>query len=107
MVRHSIVALIAILLWAGSILAADKEVKCKLVKADAKNNVLTVITEDGRTAKYSLNEGTRFIGPKGGVSDEGVRDDRLVKGAELTLVIAGNNRTIREVRLPERKVKRQ
>ena|ERR1700732_3628700 len=107
MYRHSVVALIAILLWAGSILAADKEVKCKLVKVDGKNNVLTVITEDGRTAKYNLNESTRFIGPKGGVSDEGIKDDRLVKGAELTLVVAGNNRTIREIRLPERKVKRK
>jgi len=107
MFRHSVVALIAILLWTGSILAADKELKCKLVKVDAKNSVLTVITEDGRTAKYSLNEGTRFIGPKGGVSDDGIRDDRLVKGAELTLVIAGNNRTVREIHLPERKVKRK
>jgi hypothetical protein len=106
MFRHSIVALMVILLWAGSILAADKEVKCKLVKVDPKNNVVTVITEDGRTAKYSVNEGTRFIGPKGGVSDEGMRDDRLVKGAELTLVIAGNNRTVREIRLPERRSKR-
>jgi hypothetical protein len=106
MFRHSIVALFAILLWAGSILAADKEVKCKLVRVDPRNNAITVTTEDGRTAKYSVNEGTRFIGPKGGVSDEGIRDDRLVKGAELTLVIAGNNRTVHEIRLPERKAKR-
>jgi hypothetical protein len=106
MFRNSIVALMAILLLAGSVLAADKEVKCKLVKADAKNSVLTVITEDGRTAKYSVNEATRFIGPKGGASDDGMKDDRLVKGAEVTLVIAGNNRTIREIRLPERKSKR-
>jgi len=45
---------------------------------------------------------TEFIGPKGGVSDKGIDDDRLVKGAELKLVVAGNNRTLREVHLPER-----
>jgi hypothetical protein len=43
-----------------------------------------------------------FTGPRGGVSDQGIKDDRLTKGAELTLVIAGNNRAIHEVRLPER-----
>jgi hypothetical protein len=31
-----------------------------------------------------------------------LKDDRLTRGAELTLMIAGNNRTIHEVRLPER-----
>ena len=45
---------------------------------------------------------TEFIGPKGRVSDEGINDDRLVKGEELRLVVAGNNRTLREVHLPER-----
>ena len=50
-----------------------------------------------------VDNATKFIGPRGGVSEQGIKDDRLIKGAELTLVIAGNNRTIHEVRLPERK----
>jgi len=45
---------------------------------------------------------TEFIGPKGGVSDKGIEDERRVKGAELRLVVAGKNRTLREVHLPER-----
>jgi hypothetical protein len=101
MLRHSAVGLIALLALAGSVLAADKEVKCKLVKVDVKKKVLTVLTEDGRK-EYDVNDDTKFIGPKGGVSDKGIDDDRLVKGAELKLVVAGNNRTLREVRLPER-----
>ncbi|HEV3343133.1 MAG TPA: hypothetical protein VG125_22360 [Pirellulales bacterium] len=45
---------------------------------------------------------TKFVGPRGGVSDDGIKDDRLKVGAEITLVIAGNNKTVREVRLPMR-----
>jgi hypothetical protein len=52
-----------------------------------------------------VNKDTKFIGPKGGVSDKGIEDDRLVPGAEVTLKVAGNNRTLHEVHLPERKGK--
>jgi hypothetical protein len=104
MLRHSVVGLIALLVLAGSVLAADKEVKCKLIKADVKKKVLSVMTEDGKK-DYDVNDDTKFIGPKGGVSDKGINDERLVKGAELKLVVAGNNRTLREVHLPERAAK--
>ena len=36
-------------------------------------------------------------------SDAGLKDDRLLAGAEVKLVIAGNNKTAREVHLPLRK----
>jgi hypothetical protein len=101
MLRHSLVGLIGLLALAGSVLAADKEVKCKLIKVDVKKKVLTVMTDDGKK-EYDVNDDTKFIGPKGGVSDKGIDDDRLVKGAELKLVVAGNNKTLREVHLPER-----
>ncbi len=52
-----------------------------------------------------MNDETKFIGPKGGVSDKALKDDRLVKGVELRLLVAGNNRTLREVHIPERKSK--
>jgi hypothetical protein len=101
MLRHSVIGLIALLALAGSVLAVDKEVKGKLVKVDLKKKLLIVMTEDG-TKEYDVNNDTKFIGPKGGVSDKGINDDRLVKGAELKLVVAGNNKTLREVHLPER-----
>ena len=50
-----------------------------------------------------ISDDTKFIGPRGGVSDAGIKDDRLKEGAEIKLVISGNNRTVREVHLPERK----
>jgi hypothetical protein len=103
MLRHSTAAVVALLVMGLSVLAADKEVKCTLVKVDLKKQVITVKTEDGKEHNYDVNDTTKFVGPRGGVSDKGIKDDRLVKGAELTLVVAGNNRTLREVRLPERK----
>ena len=58
-----------------------------------------------RAVSIPLCDETKFIGPKGGKSDKGIEDDRLVKGAEVKLVVAGNNKTLREVHLPERKDK--
>jgi hypothetical protein len=102
MVRRVVAVFAVFLFLAGVTLAADKEVTCKVIKVDVKKNTLTVTTPDGRKA-YTVNDDTKFIGPKGGVSEEGIKDDRLVPGAQLKLVIAGNNRTVREVHLPERK----
>ena len=67
-----------------------------------KKNVLTVKTDDGNK-NYDVNDDTKFIGPKGGVSAKGIKDERLVAGVELKLLIAGNNRTLREVHIPEKK----
>jgi hypothetical protein len=102
--RHSPAALVALLFFAGGLLAADKELTAKIVKVDVKKKVVTVSTDDGKK-DYDVNDDTKFIGPKGGVSDKGINDDRLVPGTEVRLVIAGNNRTLREVHLPERKSK--
>jgi hypothetical protein len=102
MLRHIVAVLVAFLFLAGSLWAADKEVKGKIVKVDVKNSVITVETENGKI-DYDVNKDTKFIGPKGGVSDKGIEDDRLEKGAEVKLLVAGNNRTLREVHLPTRK----
>jgi hypothetical protein len=103
MLRLSFAVVVALLVLVGNALAADKEVKCKLVKVDEKNMILIVVTDEGKEINYDVNDETKFVGPKGGVSEKKLEDDRLTKDAELILVIAGNNRTIREVRLPERK----
>jgi hypothetical protein len=105
MLRHSFAVAVALLVLVGNALAADKEVKCKLVKVNMKTMVMTVVTEDGKQINYDINDDTKFLGPKGGVSELRLKDDRLAKDAELVLVVAGNNKTVREVRLPERKSK--
>jgi hypothetical protein len=102
MLRHSIAGLLALLILVGAAYAADKKVKATVVKVDVKKKMITVKTDEGEK-HYTVNEETKFIGPRGGVSDKGIEDDRLVKGAEVELVIATNNKTLHEVHLPERK----
>jgi hypothetical protein len=83
--------------------AADKEVKGTVVKGDLKERKLVVKTADGEKT-YDVNAETKFVGPKGGASEAGLKDDRLVAGTEVKLVvIAGNNKTALEVHLPVRK----
>jgi hypothetical protein len=101
MLRKAVAAMAALMLFACLAVAADKEVKGKVVKVDTKKNSITVNTLDGKKT-YTISDDTKFLGPRGGVSDDGIKDDRLKVGAEITLVIAGNNRTVREVRLPMR-----
>jgi hypothetical protein len=100
--RHAVAGVLALLFLAGAALAADKEVKGKVVKVDVKKKMVTVQTDDGKKV-YTINDDTKFIGPRGGESDAGIKDDRLAVGAEIKLVIAGNNKTVREIHLPERK----
>jgi hypothetical protein len=101
MVRHAIVVLVSLFLLAGGLLAADKEVKGKVVKVDAAKKVLTIKTDEGNK-EYTISDDTKFVGPKGGASKAGIKDERLKPGAEVKLVIAGNNKTVREVHLPEK-----
>ena len=102
-------AILALSLLLGGAVAqgdTDKEVKGTLVKADVKGSALTIKTIPDKLDKtYDINDKTKFIGPKGGISDAGLKDDRLVPGVELKLVIAGNNRTCREVHIPTTKKK--
>ena len=104
MFRYSIAEVVALFVLVSGALAFDKEIKGKIVKVDVKKNVITVMTEDGKK-DYEVNKNTKFIGPKGGVSDKGIEDDRLQVGAEVTLKVADNNRTLHEVHLPVKKGK--
>jgi hypothetical protein len=104
MVRYAVAVLLALLLMTGNLYAGDKEVKAKVVKVDVKKMILTVSVGADKK-EYTLSADTKFIGPKGGVSAEGIKDDRLAPGAEIRLVVAANNRTVREIHLPERKAK--
>ena len=102
MMRIAMVGLVAQGLLAGGSRAADKEVTGTLVKVDQKNSTLTIKTDDGDKT-YDVNAETKFVGPKGGASEAGLKDERLVKGVMLKVVVAGNNKTAREVHIPERK----
>jgi hypothetical protein len=102
MLRRSVATLLTFLFIASAVLAADKTYNVTLIKVDVKKKVLFV--KDGEDKKeYTVDSKTKFLGPKGGLSEAGIKDDRLKPGAALELVVAGNNKTVREVHLPERK----
>lgn len=101
MLRHAVLGTILLVLFAGNSRAADREVKGTVVKVDLKNNTLTIKTDEGNKV-YDINDQTKFLGPKGGVSTQGIKDDRLVAGAEVKVIVAGNNKTAHEVHLPQR-----
>jgi hypothetical protein len=101
MLRSLLASAVLVVLIAPAAFAADKVVKGKLVKVDAKKNVLTIKTDDGEK-NYDVNDDTKFYGPRGGVSSKGIKDERLLAGVELEVLVAGNNRTLREVRIPEK-----
>jgi hypothetical protein len=70
-------------------------------RKNGQAEVPIVMTDEGKK-KDDVNNDTKLIGPKGGVSDKGIEDDRLIQGAVLKQVVAGNNKILREVHLPER-----
>jgi hypothetical protein len=97
------------LLAGGTLLAQTKDKAAKkdepglsvtLIRVDAGKNVL-VVTERGRRVEYKFDKDTKYIGPRGGLSDLGAKDDRLKVGAALRLVV-GAGRVVREVHLPYR-----
>ena len=102
MLRIAMVGLVALGLLSGITRAADKEVTGTLVKVDQKASTLTIKTDDGDKT-YDVNAETKFVGPKGGAAETGLKDERLVRGVMLKVVVAANNKTAREVHIPERK----
>jgi hypothetical protein len=78
-------------------------VEAKVVKVDAAKMTAMVELAGGRRQEIRITEKTKFIGPRGGVSDQGIKDDRFVAGAEVRLVLDAAGRTATEVHLPYRK----
>ncbi|MCI0455992.1 MAG: hypothetical protein L0Z62_03305 [Gemmataceae bacterium] len=84
----------------------EVEITGKVKDVDLKKKAFTItLTEGGKDRTFLVNNTTKFVGPKGGVSKEGLEDDRMAKGYEVKVVAAADSKTAREVRLPVRKPK--
>jgi hypothetical protein len=77
-----------------------KEIVGKVKSVDIEKQDFIITLSDGKERKFHVTKDTKFVGPKGGVSDEGLKDDRMAKGYEVKVVAAGDNKTAREVKLP-------
>jgi len=105
----------ALVVFAGGLLADDpkskgkpdktsgKEISATVVKVDAAKNTIRVRTADGKQTDLMIDADTKFIGPRGGVSDQGIKDDRLRVGAQLKVTMDG--KAVKEVHLPYRNVR--
>jgi hypothetical protein len=114
MLRKSVTAMIALMLAASLAAAQDKgkegkkdakEIKGKVVKVDMVKKTITVTLENGKKQDLKIDDDTKFVGPRGGVSDDKLKDDRLAVGAEITFVMGAPGKGVKEIRLPMRKGK--
>jgi hypothetical protein len=106
MSRVFVSAVLALALcFAAAQAEADKEGKevTGIVKVVNLTKKVIILKVDGKERVVEVSKTTKFVGPNGGVSKDGIQDDRLVKGAEITVTLAANNKTAREVKLPRRK----
>jgi hypothetical protein len=77
-------------------------VEARIIAVDQAAKHITVQLKTGRKQDLTVTEDTEFIGPRGGVSDRGIKDDRVTPGADVTLVFMQGGRALKEVHLPYR-----
>jgi hypothetical protein len=80
-----------------------KEIKGKVTKVDVDKMTFTIESEDGKKLDFKVGDDVKFIGPRGGPSKEGIKDDRFKVGNEVKLVMDASGKTLKEVHLPVRK----
>ena len=82
---------------------SDRTVKAKINKVNVETGVISVTTDDGKKLDLSTTGDTKFIGPSGGVSTKGVKDDRVAVGNDIAFVVSSDGKKIEEIHLPVRK----
>jgi hypothetical protein len=82
---------------------AGNEVVGKVKAVDLEKKSFTITPEAGKDRTFLVDDKTKFVGPRGGVSKEGLTDDRLARGFEVKVTPAPDGKTAREVQLPFRK----
>jgi hypothetical protein len=77
--------------------------KAKITKIDMEKGVISILTEDGKKVELSVDDDTKFFGPRGGLSDKGTKDDRVAVGHEIHYLMSKDNKKVEEIHLPVRK----
>lgn len=80
--------------------ADTKEIKGKITKVDVDKMTLSIETADGKKMDFTVDKTVEFIGPRGGVSKKGIKDERVKVGAQVTLTTDATGKTLKEVHLP-------
>ncbi len=118
MLRAMVCGVLGLALCVGGLQAADKAKDAKAAKdsktdakgipvtvksVDAAKGTMTVTTKSGKTMVLKVDKGTRVVGPRGGKSDKGLKDDRLAAGAMVSVVLGADDKTVKEIKLGFRK----
>lgn len=81
---------------------AGKEFTGMFKTKDESKKTLT-LTIDGKDRVFKVIDTTKFTGPRGGESDDKLKDDRLDKGYKITVVADAKDEDVAgEVKLPYR-----
>jgi hypothetical protein len=102
MFRSVMAGLTGLVVMVGAAIAADKEIKGKVVKIDADGHKIT-ISEDGKAVEYGVLARGAVVTVDGKESKEGLADKALMRGAEVTLTIPSGGRLVREIAVESRK----
>jgi hypothetical protein len=96
--RMCVVVTAAVLMTGAGQKDGTKEegVKGTVVKIDMSRNTLTIKTQQGKES-YLLTADTKYVGPRGEVSEDGIRDDRLSAGRSVRVVTELSGKTAKEV----------
>jgi hypothetical protein len=82
---------------------AGKGVAVRLLAVDAGKGTMRVQTADGKTWELTCGDKTQFLGPRGGASPKGLKDERLTEGAEFKIEFDAATKEVKVVHLPVRK----
>jgi hypothetical protein len=109
LVGMTVVVCVGWLVVASNTLPQDKEkkpdtreVKAEIVKVDADKKMISVTTDDGRKLDLTITPDVKFVGPRGGVSKEAIKDDRVTPNAQVVLVYDASGKRLQAIRLPVR-----
>jgi preprotein translocase subunit YajC len=86
----------------GTAAADTKEIKGKVTKVDADKGTFSIETDDGKKLDFKVDDKVKFVGPRGGPSKQGIKDDRFKVGAQVTLTTDASGKVLQQVKLPVR-----
>ena len=90
--------------------AEYKSISGVIQSVDAAKGTITVAVPDSKERTLRVDESTKFVGPDGGsrgMGKAGLKDDTVVKGSAVRVLLAADNLAALEVHLPRRKARDQ
>jgi hypothetical protein len=75
----------------------------KITKVDIVKSAIIVTDPDKKELTLNISKDTAFYGPKGGVSKEKIKDDRVAVGKEIQISLGKDGKTVEYIVLAAKK----